>query len=188
MTASTAAALAILVLDVNLKRRSNAGFRDDMSNAIEAIRATQQRFYRSADEDLRLLNALFEAQREARQSGDRTPYLKALEAAAREPLAIARDCVELLTIIHGQVARASRFTVSDFGAAVTLADGALRAALIMTEVNVSLLADESSADRSTVAAIADEVKVILQNGDELTHSIEARTRSAMRGENGDRKR
>jgi formiminotetrahydrofolate cyclodeaminase len=186
ISASSAASLAILVLDINLKRRSNAHVRDEMTRTASSIRDMQQRLYRAASEDIRVLNELLETQQESRKSGDSSNYRTALESAAREPLAIAKECLDLLRLIDLHIANASRFTVSDFGAAAALAQGAMRSALMMTEVNIALLRDEQGADVSLVTALEDEAGDTRQNGNTLATRIEDRTRAVIRRSNDGR--
>ena len=63
--------------------------------------------------------------------------------AAEEPIRLATEIALLLEIVRGDVSRASRFTVSDLGAAAALARGAAIASLLTARVNVALLREEA---------------------------------------------
>ena len=122
-----AAASALLVFRLSHRRKSNATRRDDIAS----------------------LQKLLAAQRSAKATGDWTTYYSALERAALAPIHIAEQVGKLLSIITPHLPIATRFTVSDLGAAATIAEGAARGALLTAEVNIVLLAENpESAERS----------------------------------------
>lgn len=172
VSASGAAALALLVLELGARRRSNAEYREEMERSMERVRELQERLYQAADSDVTALNNLLAAQRAVRKSPDRTVYIEALAAAAETPLEIGRLCVELLEIIDAHMQQASRFTMSDFGAGAALAQGAVKAALLTTDVNVVLLEEEAGdAGDPRAEALAQEAKEVLATTDKLAERI-----------------
>lgn len=153
IAAAGAASTALLVMRLNVKRRSNAAVRDQIEAAIDATEQSIEGFYTAADDDIAILADLLDAQRAQRAGGSSEEYLKALARAAESPIAMADKIVELLDTVASQIGISTRFTVSDLGAAAVLAEGACRAALLTAEVNIALLRD-AGAD---MVATADEL-------------------------------
>lgn len=182
-----AAASALLVFRLSHRRKSNASRRDEIAQAIEATERLIEGFYAAADTDIASLQALLDAQRAAKVTGDRESYYLALERAALAPIQIAEGVEELLQIIVPHLPIATRFTISDLGAAATIAEGAARGALLTAEVNIALLRD---APRS--AATADNLRQRWDDTHErvttLAAEIERATRAAVTGESGEGKR
>lgn len=144
-----AAASALLVFRLSHRRKSNATRRDDIAASINDLEMLIDSFYAAADDDIASLQELLAAQRKAKATGDWTTYYSALERAALAPIHIAEQVGKLLSIITPHLPIATRFTVSDLGAAATIAEGAARGALLTAEVNIVLLAENpESAERS----------------------------------------
>jgi glutamate formiminotransferase/formiminotetrahydrofolate cyclodeaminase len=150
LAAAGAASTALLVMRLNLRRPVNReraeGIKQSIAETEDAIAA----LYQAADDDIATLDRLLAAQRELRSGAGHEAYVAALTDAARSPIAMAAVIDRLLQIVEGQLALASRFTVSDLGAAATLADGACRGALITAHVNLVLLREQDGADHEVV--------------------------------------
>jgi formiminotetrahydrofolate cyclodeaminase len=177
-----AGATALLVMRLNARRRSNAARLPE----IEAAVAETERFiaacYAAADEDIRLLQELLDAQRALKVGGTSEAYLRALAQAAESPIVIAEHAASLLPIIATQVEVATRFTVSDLGAAAVLLEGACRAALLTAEVNIALLAEQPDVATELVDAL-DRRRVAAEQAARTDASaIEARTHHLLRRE------
>jgi formiminotetrahydrofolate cyclodeaminase len=95
-----------------------------------------------------------------------------LTDAARSPIAMAAVIDRLLQIVEGQLALASRFTVSDLGAAATLADGACRGALITAHVNLVLLREQDGVDLEVVEELTARARDLRQAVVERSGTIE----------------
>jgi len=178
-TAAGAAATALLVMRLNARRRTNASIRDQIEASIAATEAWIDAFHNAAQADITILNELLDAQREARDSGDRTRYLAALQHAAESPLEMAEMISELLGIVASQLPISTRFTVSDLGAAAALAEGACRAALLTAEVNIALLREANDADQEIAAALEQRRATVRAQVIEHATTIEATTRDVM---------
>ncbi|MCO5175562.1 MAG: cyclodeaminase/cyclohydrolase family protein [Thermomicrobiales bacterium] len=175
-----AAASALLVFRLSYRRKSNADRRDEITAAIDALESLTERFYADADNDIASLQALLDAQRESRQTADRVPYFAALRRAALTPIAIAEGAIALIEHVIPHLPIATRFTISDLGAAATIAEGAARAALLTAEVNIELLRDDSDS-----VAVADELRArwdsARQRVSALVSDVERATREAVLG-------
>lgn len=137
-----AAASALLVFRLSHRRKSNAPRKDEIAASIAAAERLIEGFYAAADADIAALQGLLDAQRAAKETGDRAPYYASLERAALAPIHIAEQVGELLDLVAPHLPIATRFTISDLGAAATIAEGAARGALLTAEVNIALLRDD----------------------------------------------
>ena len=136
-----AAATALLVLRLNAKRKRNAPHMDGIDDGIDRLTGLVDHLLKAADEDIATLQRLLEAQRVSKGTGDLKQYADVLQQAAASPVAIAESIGDLLAVVVPQLEITTRFTVSDLGAAAVLAEGAARAALLTSEVNIALLRD-----------------------------------------------
>ena len=149
-----ACALALLVGRLSARRRVNADAQATIVATLASIEALTEWFYGAADQDLIVLDELLAAQRALKQGGARADFTAALLRAARSPLELAERCAQLVAHVNSLTPSASRFTVSDLGAAAALAAGACRAALLTVDVNIALLRDERCVDQSVVEPLA----------------------------------
>lgn len=187
LTAASAAAVATLVLRLSARRKSNAHASDEIRRATDRVTELADAFYAAADDDSRVFRTLMETRREARRSGDWDDYHQALQDAALSPVHLSEHIVELLAIIDEQVQYASRFTVSDLGAAATLAHGALQGALLTAEVNISLLRSAETGSRIDPEELDQQRRNLEEDARRLTSSIIQRTRQALHPEPEHRK-
>lgn len=179
IAAAGAAATALLVMRLNVKRRSNAARRAEILNAITATEAAIEDFHAAADTDIAILNELLIAHRSARSDGNQAGYLSALTRAAESPLDMADNIATLLDTIATQLPISTRFTVSDLGAAAVLAEGACRAALLTAEVNIALLEEAGGADADVVERLKQRRTQAGATVVERSVMIEGVTRAAM---------
>lgn len=165
MTLAAAAATAEFVVSLAMRRKSLAKRQPELSEIRDRLGALRASFLGAADRDIEVLSRLLTAQREARDteaSDDRQAaadrFHEALVTAAATPIDLARDAVELLDLILTAIPFATRFTVSDLGAAAALARGAFDAAILMSEVNLQLLGDDPVARqlRDTIARLGSD--------------------------------
>jgi formiminotetrahydrofolate cyclodeaminase len=154
LVAANACALALLVGRLSARRRVNVDAQPAINGTLSSIETLSEWFYGAADQDLIVLDELLAAQRGLKQGGSRADYSAALLRAARSPLELAERCAQLVAHISTLTSTASRFTVSDLGAAAALAAGACRAALLTVDVNIALLRDERGFDQSVVEPLA----------------------------------
>lgn len=184
-TLALAAATAELVATLSLRRKSVQPRRAELEEIRHRLVDLQARFLAAADEDIAVLSDLLAAQRAARPATDAAPDAqraakealeRSLTLAAETPIALAQDGLALLRLVLATVPFAARFTVSDLGAAAGLAQGAIEAALLMSEVNVGLLTDAARADELRTA-----VDQIRQEAPELARQALDLTRAKMSG-------
>ena len=181
LAAAGAAATALLVMRLNVKRRSNAGKRAEIQQAIGETEAAIDAFHAAADDDIAILGELLTAQRAARSGGSSDDYLAALTNAAESPLRMAERIAILLDTIATQLPISTRFTVSDLGAAAVLAEGACRAALLTAEVNIALLGDADGVDAGMVRNLEDRRAGVRTRVVERSVMIEGVARALMLG-------
>jgi formiminotetrahydrofolate cyclodeaminase len=188
LAAASAGSLALLVMRLNAKRKVYQEQRPELEAAIDRMSRVVERFYQAADEDIEMLDQLLGAQRHQKATGDSADYISALTAAARSPIQLAELTVELVELIDSQMPLASRFTISDLGAAAVLAEGACRAALLTAEVNIALLRDIEGSDPAVLQELERRRVTAVIRTESLAEDIERRTRSVIHREPVDRER
>lgn len=173
ITLAAAAACAEMVVSLASRRKSLAPRRAEVEAILGNIRDLLPQFLAAIDRDVAVLDALLDAQRTGRAARTSLELEQALRAereallnAARTPLGLAGLALDLLRQVRAALPFATRFTVSDLGAAAELAQGAIESALLMSDVNLVLLGDEPAAvpirsavsrTRQDAPAIASEV-------------------------------
>jgi formiminotetrahydrofolate cyclodeaminase len=171
MTLAGAAASAELVLRLAVKRKSLADRRDEIARLLEQVAEARRTFEGAADEDKAAFEELVSVQRRVTQmpEGDADEAQKLLNTAyvraASSPLALARAALELMRNAEAGLQFASRFTVSDIGAAAALAHGALEAALLTVSANLAYV------DEATAAATEAEMREIRTDAAAITARV-----------------
>lgn len=181
LTGAAAGATALLVMRLNARRKSLKHLQSAIQDAVYEVERIVDTCQSAADEDINLLAELLDAHRHARKSGDQTGYVTALTAAAESPIRISAAVAELLAIIEAQIEISTRFTVSDLGAAATLAAGSCQAALLTAEVNIALLLEHPATDRPAVEALDTRREELRSRAIDAGCRIEQRTRDLLRG-------
>lgn len=185
MSLAGAAATAELVFELSTTRKKiDEVDRARLREAVALCQRLRTIFEHAIDEDIAALTELMDSQsqaRSARRHGGAVPEDirqrsdDAVEAAMETPLRVARDAKRLLRTIEELQPLAKSFTVSDLGAAAATCSGAITSLLLMAEVNLSLINDESSAAR-----IAQEIDDLYSQSREQADRIVASTREAIR--------
>lgn len=186
MTLAGAAASAELVLRLAVKRKSLADRRDEIAILLERVASARRTFEGSADEDKAAFEELVAVQRSVKQ----LPESEAAQAdrlrnaayvrAASVPLLLARAALELMQNAEAGIEFASRFTVSDIGAAVAMAHGALEAALLTVSANLAYV------DEGTAASTQEEMLALRNEAAAITQRV-LRDATAMIGAKKDRR-
>ncbi|HEX3721261.1 MAG TPA: cyclodeaminase/cyclohydrolase family protein [Nitrolancea sp.] len=174
LTLAGAAASAELVLRLAVKRKSLANRRDEIAALLDAVESARRSFEDAADQDVAAFKQLVETQREVKQLPEtdsaqtKQRLVTAYVRASDVPMSLAQQALEFMRNAERGLEFASRFTVSDIGAAAALARGAIEAALLTVEANlayverdlVAIRRDEMAALRAEATAIADRVLTV----------------------------
>lgn len=150
VTLAASTATVQLVAQLAARRKSLVNHLPFLTAQLDALAELRRRFLESPDQDLSALADLLEAQRQARaaaQISKEAAEQAAMDVsaklrwAAETPLRLIDDGLALLSSIEAVLPLATRFTVSDLGAAAAMARGAIEAAGLMSEVNLSLMTE-----------------------------------------------
>lgn len=160
VTLAGAAASAELVLRLAARRKSLAGRADEITGLLNQIVAYRSSFEGSADRDIAAFSELVETQRAVKPLRDQDPdevrrrLQVAYVHAANVPLGLAREATEFMSHVEKGLEFASRFTISDLGAAAALARGAIDAALLTVDANLAYIDDDRAVElRNSAASI-----------------------------------
>jgi formiminotetrahydrofolate cyclodeaminase len=132
LTAASSAALLALACGVTQRHHPDA--LNDESRAAERL---QRQMLDLVDEDAAAFRSFLDAKRSGADVGP------AAKAASGAPLAIARGCIEIIDLTQAVEVQITGPMLGDVHAARLLAAAALRTALEISELNSSLLHDES---------------------------------------------
>lgn len=171
LTLAGAAASAELVLRLAARRKSLASRRDEVETLLDAVESHRASFEGAAERDIAAFTRLVDTQREAKRKREQHPEAAKMELqrayvhAAQAPLSLAREALDFIKEVEQAVELASRFTISDLGAAAALARGAIDAAVLTIDANLAYV-DDAQADplrheaamiRANAGKIADRV-------------------------------
>lgn len=171
LTLAGAAASAELVLQLAAKRKSLASRRAEIVEILESVAAARRSFESAPDRDIAAFEHLVQTQREIKrlpageQEAARERLNSAYLQAAGVPLGLAREALELMRLAERGLPFASRFTASDIGAAAALARGALEAALLTVDANLSYLEDD------VVASLLEEMSAMRAEAVEVAERV-----------------
>ncbi len=158
LTLAAAAASAELVLKLASRRKSLAAERPRIDPLLSSIAAHRASFEEAADRDVAAFSRLVEAQRDAKGLKEPQPEAAAKSLqhayvhAASVPLGFAEEGLAFMRAVEVSLEFASRFTISDLGAAAALARGAIDAALLTVRANLAYVEDGGGAELKRKAA------------------------------------
>ncbi len=166
---AAAAASAELVLKLAARRKSLAADRPRIEPLLDVVAAHRSSFEDAADRDVAAFSQLVEAQRAAKELKEAQPEAahlalqRAYVHAASVPLAFAEEGLAFMYEVEAGLEFASRFTISDLGAAAALARGAIDAALLTVDANLSYVDDDSADEmKSRLARIHSEAAEVAE--------------------------
>jgi formiminotetrahydrofolate cyclodeaminase len=174
LTLAGAAASAELVLKLAAKRKSLASKRETIEALLQEVVAHRASFEEAADRDMAAFSELVATQREAKSLRETDPHAAhsrlqdAYVHAAQVPLSLSQEATVFMARVEAGLEFASRFTISDLGAAAALARGAIDAALLTVDANLAYVEDER-ADQ-----LRGQVKEARQRADEIANRVVTR--------------
>ena len=159
-----AAALASMVANLTVGKKTYADVEDDMYAALEKLTALRERFVELIQEDADAFEPLAAAYRmpkatEEEQAAKTEALQKALVAASEVPLEIMRTTMQLFDLCEFLAEKGSRMVVSDAGVAVVFARAALTGAAYNVYINLGSLRDAERAN-----AYREETDAMLKEG------------------------
>ena len=178
---AAAAASAELVLKLASRKKSLAADRPRIESLLNAIASHRSSFEDAADRDVAAFSQLVDAQRSAKELRETQPEAAhvalqhAYVHAANVPLEFAEEGLAFMHEVEAGLEFASRFTISDLGAAAALARGAIDAALLTVDANLSYVdgddADQMKSRLSGIQSDAAETseRIVARARDSIIH-------------------
>jgi glutamate formiminotransferase/formiminotetrahydrofolate cyclodeaminase len=159
-----AAALGQMVAGLSRKKKSQAGFVDQLSSALEELRKIANELAEAIDRDAASYDAVMAAfklsQGDAKEARQREEAIqKATRGAAEVPLQVAERAVELFERLGQLDAIAAASMRSDLQVARLMAEAGARGALANVEINLDGLTDAHyvASTRTKIAALRDRL-------------------------------
>ena len=146
-----AAALGSMVGNLTLGKQQYAAVQDDLKGVLSQLKACREELLHLVEDDAKVFSALARTwkmpkgtpmQRQLRHDAGQ----KALLGACEVPLQIMRICAKVIELDDFMAHNASRLALSDVGASVALAKGAMEAAALNVYVNTAMMDDLQTAE------------------------------------------
>jgi len=123
----------------------NKGENSSLQGLIVRFERLKEAFLDFADQDAEAYTAVIKAYRLPTNTNTRSKAIDvALRHAAEVPLAVARDCLELLELLVQLASLGSRSCISDVGVAALLGKAAFDGALLNVEINLAAMKDDEA--------------------------------------------
>ncbi len=148
LTLAGAASAAELVIRLAARRKALASRKAEIERLLGLVSRHRELFEHAADRDMQAFAALVDVQRRAKQVRETDPLQSqamlddAYVQAAEVPLELSREGLAFLTEVEQALEFATKFTISDLGAAAVLARGGIEAALLTVEANLAYVTDQ----------------------------------------------
>jgi glutamate formiminotransferase/formiminotetrahydrofolate cyclodeaminase len=159
-----AAALGQMVAGLSRKKKSQAGFADELSTALDEMRRIADELAEAIDRDATSYDAVMAAvklsQGDAQEKRQREEAIqKATKSAAEVPLQVAERAVELFERLGQLDAIVAASMRSDLQVARLMAEAGARGALANVEINLDGVTDEAYAAsmRTKIAALRERL-------------------------------
>jgi len=159
-----AASLGQMVAGLSRKKKSQAGFVDQLSTALEEMRRIADELAEAIDRDATSYEAVMAAfklsQGDAQETRRREEAIqKATKGAAEVPLRVAEGAVELFERLGQLDAIAAASMRSDLQVARLMAEAGARGALANVEINLDGLTDAAhvASTRTKIAALRERL-------------------------------
>jgi formiminotetrahydrofolate cyclodeaminase len=145
---SMAASLVAMVAGLTLGKKSYQAVEPEMRRVLAEATKLRHELLELADRDSEAFNAVMAAYRLPKETeSDRAAREQAIQTALKSatdiPHQTARRCFRVLELAEIVVTRGNKSALSDGGAAVCLAEGALQAALLNVAINLATISDEA---------------------------------------------
>lgn len=161
---SFAASLLAMVARLSLDRPKYEAYRRTNERALATGDRGRRRLLELADEDSRAYAAFAAARKLPRDTGEEQGVRDAVSrsaarAATEVPLAVVRECLELLDEVATMVGRSNSNAASDLEVAARLSAAAARGAAANALINLPMVGDESyaGATRAAVTGMLQEI-------------------------------
>jgi len=154
IAAALAASLVAMVARLSLDRPKYEPYRVTSERALEVADRARRRLLELADEDARAYAAFSAARKLPRDTPEQASSREAAsQAAARKasdvPLAILRECVDIMEAVSVLAGRSNLNAASDLEVAARLAAAAGRGAAANVLINLPMVGDEAYAGGTT---------------------------------------
>lgn len=171
LSGSLGAELVSMVCNLTIGRQGHESFTVDLTAALAKARALADSLLERVDLDTQAFNEVMAAfklpkQTEAEQSARKDAIQQGYKKAIQSPLAIARECVNVLKLTAGLVGKTNPNALSDLGVAAQQAYAGLEGAIMNVKINIPSIKDEGF-----VKSTRDEIATLLEDGQGLARKV-----------------
>jgi formiminotetrahydrofolate cyclodeaminase len=173
LSGSLGAELISMVCNLTVGREGHESFTADLTTALAKARSLADNLLLRVDLDTQAFNEVMAAfkmpkQTAAEQSARKEAIQKGYKKAIQSPLAIARECVDVLSLAAGLLGKTNPNALSDLGVAAQQAFAGLEGAIMNVKINIPSIKDEGF-----VVSTRDDIAALLHDGQRLAKTVRA---------------
>lgn len=154
LSAALGAGLTEMVANLTLKKKGYEAVEGQMQNIAERVRSLREKLTSAVDEDSNAYNDVLAAYKllkntEAEQKIRSREIQNAMQNAARVPMAVAYDALQVMDLAEMVIRNGNRNAVSDGAVGAMMARTAVLGALFNVRINLSSVKDTAFVDQLT---------------------------------------
>lgn len=173
LSGSLGAELIAMVCNLTIGREGHENFTADLTTGLAKARALADSLLERVDLDTQAFNEVMAAfklpkQTPAEQAARKEAIQQGYKKAIQSPLAIARECVDVLKLAAALVGKTNPNALSDLGVAAQQAFAGLEGAIMNVKINIPSIKDEGF-----VITTRDDIAALLHDGQRLAKAVRA---------------
>jgi formiminotetrahydrofolate cyclodeaminase len=171
LSGSLGASLVLMVCNLSIGKEDYEAFQIELVEALNQAQILSDSLLERVDLDTEAFNSVMAAFKMAKQTEDEKKVRsEAIQTGFREavqsPLAIARECLEVLKLAKNLLGKSNSSALSDLGVASLQAYAGLEGAIMNVKINIPSIRDENfTTDTSR------EISTLLEEGDRIRKDI-----------------
>ncbi len=171
LSGSLGASLVLMVCNLSIGKKDYEPFQVELVEALSQAQILSDSLLERVDLDTEAFNSVMAAFTMAKQTEDekkvRSEAIQTgFKQAVQSPLAIARECLEVLKLAKNLLGKSNSSALSDLGVASLQAYAGLEGAIMNVKINIPSIRDESvTTDTSR------EISALLEEGDRIRKDI-----------------
>jgi formiminotetrahydrofolate cyclodeaminase len=171
LSGALGAELVSMVCRLSIGRSGYEEFGDLLKSTLDKSDPLAKSLLRRVDLDTEAFNGVMAAFKMPKSTDEekkaRTAAIqKNYKEAVQSPLSIARECREVLRLVHKIVGKSNANALSDLGVASQQAIAGLEGAVMNVEINLPSIKDEAFKEK-----ILSEISSLLEDGRQLKHNV-----------------
>jgi formiminotetrahydrofolate cyclodeaminase len=171
LSGALGAELVSMACQLSISRREYEEYTDLLKSTLNESIALAKSLLKRVDSNAEAFNSVMVALKMPKSTDEekkaRTAAIqKNYKEAVQSPLSIARECREVLRLVHKIVGKSNASALSDLGVASQQAIAGLEGAIMNIEINLPPIKDEAFKEKTL-----SEISSLLEYGRQLKHNV-----------------